>query len=267
MSMIEVKNVSAGYDGKEILHSINLSVNKGESISIIGKNGCGKSTLLRTMCGVLDFTGDVIIDGINIKKYKSKDLAKKVCMLSQTTQVYFNYTVYDTIMMGRYAHQKSSIFGSVTENDRVVVENALKTVDMYDLKDSYINTLSGGQLQRVFLAKVIAQDPEILLLDEPTNHLDIVYQIELIKFLKNWSKEQGKTVIGVIHDLNLAMELSENIVLMDNGQIKCNGSSETVFTSNEFKEVYDVDVVDFMVNSYKKWYNIGNIIKTQNNIK
>ncbi len=261
--MIEVKNVYAGYDNKEVLKGMSFTVDKGESLSIIGQNGCGKSTLLRVMCGVLDFKGEIIIDGISLKKYKSKDLAKKVCMLSQSTQIYFNYKVYDTVMMGRYPHQKGGVFSGNSKEDLEAVEEALKIVDIYDLKDSFIDELSGGQLQRVFLAKVIAQDPEILLLDEPTNHLDLNHQIELVKFLKQWGKDKGKTVIGVIHDLNLAMELSKKTMLISKGEVKAYGGNDEVFSSNAFKEVYNKEVVDFMAKSFKKWELIT---KTQENV-
>ncbi len=258
--MIEVKNVKAGYDNKQVLNGISFTVDKGECLSVVGKNGCGKSTLLRAMCGIIDFEGEVIIDGVDLKKYKSKDLARKVCMLSQSTHIYFNYTVYDTVMMGRYPHQKGGVFGGISKEDRIAVEEALSVVDIYDLKDEFIDELSGGQLQRVFLAKVIAQDPEILLLDEPTNHLDLNYQIELIKFLKVWIKEKGKTVVGVIHDLNLAMELSKKTLLIGSGEVIAYGENLKVFTSNSFKEIYNREVVDFMVNSFKKWELIGKAI-------
>ncbi len=251
--MIEVKNVYAGYDNKQILKDISFTVDKGEILSIIGQNGCGKSTLLRVMCGVLGYKGEVIIDGTSLKKYKSKDLAKKVCLLSQSTQIYFNYRVYDTVMMGRYPHQKGGVFSGNSKEDILAVEEALKVVDIYDLKDSYIDELSGGQLQRVFLAKVIAQDPEILLLDEPTNHLDLNHQIELVNFLKQWGKSKGKTIIGVIHDLNLAMELSGRTLLISKGEVKSIGENDKVFTSNAFKEVYNKEVIEFMSKSYEKW--------------
>ncbi len=262
--MIEVKNVVAGYDKKQVLKGITFEVEKGECLSVVGQNGCGKSTLLKAMCGVLDFSGEIFIDGVNLKNYKSKELAKKVCMLSQSTQIYFNYTVYETVMMGRYPHQKGGVFGGVSKEDRLFVDEALKIVDIYDLKDDYIDELSGGQLQRVFLAKVIAQDPEILLLDEPTNHLDLNHQIELIKFLKRWGKEKGKTVMGVIHDLNLAMELSEKTLLLGDGVVRALGENLEVFTSSAFSEIYKSEVVDFMVRSFKNWEVIGKALEVEN---
>ncbi len=258
--MIKVKDVKSSYDNKQILHDVTFNVEKGECLSIIGQNGSGKSTLLKVLNGLQEFDGEVLIDGKDVKSIKKKELAKKICMLSQMTQIYFNYSVYDTVMMGRYVHQKGGLFGGVTKRDKEEVEKALKIVDLYNLKDEQIDNLSGGQLQRVFLAKIIAQDPEIILLDEPTNHLDLRYQVEFIKFLKQWNKEEGKTIIGVIHDINLAMELSPKTLLIDNGKVKMFGKNDDVLKSKQFLEVYNENVVSFMCNSLKKWENINYIV-------
>ncbi len=251
--MITLKDVCAGYDGIEILHGISFELKKGESLSIIGSNGCGKTTLLRAIAGTLPFSGDIRLQDMDIRKLKRKALAKKVAMLSQTTQIYFNYTVYDTVMMGRYVHETGGIFGSISEVDRRAAEEALKTVGMFELKDREVDTLSGGQLQRVFLAKILAQDPEIILLDEPTNHLDLSYQIELIRFLNTWSKQEGKTVIGVLHDVNLAMLLADKVLLMENGNIKAYGLISDVYASDVLSSAYKMDVAAYMLETLKKW--------------
>ncbi len=255
--MLEIKNIKAGYSNIEILKDISFKVNKGESLTVIGKNGCGKSTLLKVLSGNLDFKGEILIDGVSIKKLKHRQIARKICMLSQSTQLYFNYTVYEIVKMGRYVHSKSRIFNNYTKEDEKIVLEALQIVDLADLKNKPVNTLSGGQVQRVFLAKIIAQDPEVLLLDEPTNNLDLPYQIEFINFLKQWGKEKNKTIIGVIHDINLAMELSENALLMDKGKIKMIGENKKVFTSKEFIDIYKIDTINFMANSLEKWVDIN----------
>ncbi len=259
--MIEVKNIVACYEKKQVLNGISFKIEKGQNLSIVGRNGCGKSTLLKVLSGNLNFKGEVNIDGKSLKNFKGKQLAKKIGLLSQSTQIYFNYTVFDIVMMGRYAHQSSSFFSTITNEDKEVVLSALKTVDIIDLKDRKVDTLSGGQLQRVFLAKVIAQDPEILLLDEPTNNLDLFYQIDFVNFLKKWGKEKNKTIIGVIHDINLAMELSRNSLIMDNGEVKIIGKNEIVFTSEEFLNIYKMDTVNFMIKSLENWKMINKNIK------
>ncbi len=255
--MIEVKNLCAGYDNKQVLNNLDFALLKGECLSVIGKNGCGKSTLLKVLCGVLDYQGEVLIDGVDLKSLNSKELAKKVCLLSQFTYVHFNYSVYDTVMMGRFVHQKGGFFSETSKEDVEKVDLALKVVDLYDLKDITIDKLSGGQLQRVMLAKIIAQDPEIVLLDEPTNHLDLVYQIEFIKFLKAWGKEENKTIIGVLHDINLALDLAPKTMLLDEGNIKAFDVKEKVFSSKEFYDIYKKDVVDFYVKSLERWKELS----------
>ncbi len=259
--MIEIKKIIAGYGKKQILNNISFKVETGQNLSIIGRNGCGKSTLLKVISRNLDFEGDVIIDGINLKDFKNKQLAKKIGMLSQSTQIYFNYSVFDIVMMGRYPHQNSGFFATTTAKDKDIVLNALKVVDIIDLKNRTVDTLSGGQLQRVFLAKIIAQDPEIVLLDEPTNNLDLFYQIDFVNFLKKWGKEKNKTIIGVIHDINLAMELSSSALILDNGVMRIMGENEKVFKSKEFLEIYKKDTISFMANSLEKWKVINNNYK------
>lgn len=254
--MITVKGVTAGYDKTVILKDINFEINDNENLCIIGPNGCGKTTLLRAISGVLPFEGEILLDGISINNIKRKHLAKKIAMVSQITNVYFNYTVYDTVMMGRYVHGSGSIFKTTSKKDREVVEAVLRVVGMLEHKDCEIDALSGGQLQRVFLAKVLAQDPDIILLDEPTNHLDLSYQVELIKFLREWSKQKDKSVIGVLHDINLAMMLSDNLLLMKGGSVKAYGKSEDIISSSVINDAYNMDVAEFMRSSLAKWQNI-----------
>ncbi|MFV0519411.1 MAG: ABC transporter ATP-binding protein [Lachnospirales bacterium] len=251
--MIEAKNLMISYDKKKVIHNINFTIDKGENISIIGKNGCGKSTILKALCGILDFEGEILIDGRSVKKYTHKEMGKKISLLSQISTVYFNYSVYDTVMMGRFVHRQSSFFGSSSKEDNVKVLSALNIVGMAPFKDVGIETLSGGQLQRVMLAKVIAQNPEILLLDEPTNHLDFSYQIEFIEFLKKWGKENNKTIIGVLHDINLALEFAPKIMLIDEGNIIKFDEPEKVIQSQEFLDIYKIEVIDFFKNSLSRW--------------
>lgn len=254
--MIKLNNIRAGYNGTEILHGISFELNNGDNLSIIGPNGCGKTTLLRAIAGTLPYSGDVLLCGTDIKSMKRKELAKRVAMLSQTTPLYFNYTVLETVMMGRYVHESGGLFSGESDADKSAVMSALETVDMLTLKDREVDTLSGGQLQRVFLAKILAQDPEIILLDEPTNHLDLSYQIELIRFLKTWSKRQGKMVIGVLHDINLAMLLTDNVLLMEDGCIKAFGKNKDIYSSDVLTSAYKMDVAGYMLESLGKWENI-----------
>ena len=252
--MLKVDSISVYYNNFKALDNVSFEFKKGENISIIGANGSGKTTFLKCLCNILDFKGNVYLDNKNIKNIKRKELAKKIGMLSQIIPINFDFSVFDTVMMGRFIHQ-DRFFVSNNKEDEEIVINALKTVELLNLKDKNISNISGGQLQRVFLAKIIAQNPDIILLDEPTNHLDFKYQIELITFLKKWSLKENKTIIGVIHDINLAMLLTDNIIIMENGKIKMYDKSENIIKSNILNSIYNIDIKKYMLDTLKKWEN------------
>jgi len=250
--MLKLSNVCAGYGAEDILKNINLELPQGKSLAIIGPNGCGKTTLLRAIAGLLPYRGTIEINGKNITTMRPRALAAKVAMLGQISPVYFAYSVYDTVLMGRYAYS-NSLLGVPTQQDKDFVEKCLATVNLHDVdvRNRNLKTLSGGQLQRVFLARTLAQDPQIVLLDEPTNHLDLKFQIELIDHLKNWAKQENRTIIGVLHDISLAARLSDDVMLMKDGVVAAYGLSRTAL-----KNVYDMDVVMAMQDSLVMWKNL-----------
>lgn len=256
--MLTLKNVSAGYNGYDVISNINLNVSEGENLCILGPNGCGKTTLIKTIAGIIPHKGTIKIDGTNISSMKRTEVAKKMAVMSQISTIYFSYTVYETVLLGRYLHMKNKSFKEPTIRDREYVEKCLKAVDLLSLKNKQINTLSGGQLQRVYLARTLAQEPSIILLDEPTNHLDLKNQAELIEFLRSWSKQKGNSVIGVLHDLNLAMKLADNVLLLDKGNIAAYGKSEEIISSKIINDVYDMNVTGYMIDSLKQWESFEN---------
>ena len=251
--MLTLNNVSAGYNGTEVVKNVFLTVKSNENLSIIGPNGCGKTTLLKAIANILPYSGEININGKAVSKMKRKEISLKIALLSQMTGIYFPYSVHDTVMMGRYLHIKDKFLGLPSEKDRNLVMQCLETVDLLKEKDRAITMLSGGQLQRVFLARTLAQEPEIILLDEPTNHLDLKYQIELVEYLKIWAAEGNRVVIGVMHDINLAMKLSDNIMIMKNGQTKAFGKVNKVITDCLLKDVYEIDVAQYMRQSLQRW--------------
>lgn len=250
--MIKIDNVSVYYNKFKALNNISFNIECGQNLSIIGPNGCGKTTLLKCISNNINFEGNIYINNKNIKSLKRKQLAKKVGMLSQLMSISFNYSIFDTVMMGRYVHQNRFLINN-DKKDIDIVLNSLKIVDLLSIKDKYISNLSGGQLQRVFLARLIAQNPDIILLDEPTNHLDFKYQIELIQFLKKWGEDNNKTIIGVIHDINLAMLLTDNILILQDGNIRCLDKSHNIIKTNILNELYNINIKDYMLESLKKW--------------
>lgn len=250
--MLEVKNVCCGYNGINIVKQVSFNINRGENLCIVGPNGCGKSTLLKAISNLISFNGEIKLDGKNINALKRKELATKIALMTQSSNIQFPYTIFETVALGRYAHL-NSIFSRLSKKDEEVINESLKMVGVLDIKDKLISELSGGQLQRVFLARAFAQDPEVILLDEPTNHLDLRCQIEILDYLKSWAKEKNKIVIAVLHDLNLVQNYGDRVLMLNDGVIKGNGNTKEVLNSNDLEEVYGIDIKTFMVRTLEKW--------------
>ena len=254
--MLVIKGVSAGYNGVDVVQNISFCVNAGESLSIIGPNGCGKTTLLKAIANILPFKGDIELDGKSTRTINHREIAVKIAMLSQMSGIYFSYTVFDTVMMGRYLHIKDRLLGLPSSDDKAHVMHCLETVDLLGEKDTDITKLSGGQLQRVFLARTLAQEPKIILLDEPTNHLDLKYQIQLVEYLRMWAENNSCSVIGVLHDINLALRLSGKMLIMKDGRVQAYGKAGEIVTSSLLERTYEVDVAQYMRESLKIWEDI-----------
>lgn len=250
--MLEVKNVCCGYNGINIVKQVSFNINRGENLCIVGPNGCGKSTLFKAISNLISFNGEIKLDGKNINALKRKELATKIALMTQSSNIQFPYTIFETVALGRYAHL-NSIFSRLSKKDEEVINESLKMVGLLDIKDKLISELSGGQLQRVFLARAFAQDPEVILLDEPTNHLDLRCQIEILDYLKSWAKEKNKIVIAVLHDLNLVQNYGDRVLMLNDGVIKGNGNTKEVLNSNDLEDVYGIDIKTFMVRTLEKW--------------
>ena len=250
--MLELKNLCSGYDGIDIVKDVNVTVNRGENLCIVGPNGCGKSTLLKSIANIIDYRGNIGIDSKEVNSLGRKELARKVGLMSQITQIYFPYTVYETVALGRYAYS-DGVFSKLSSEDRDIVLDSIEKVRLYDYKDKMINELSGGQLQRVFLARTFAQNPDVILLDEPTNHLDLKHQIELLEHLTRWTKENNKIVVGVLHDLNLVQYFADNVLVLNNGKVRAYGKPNEVLNEEVLKDIYGLDIKKFMVDILNKW--------------
>ena len=250
--MLEVKDLFAGYGREDVICNINFKVESGESLCVIGPNGCGKSTLLKSIARVIDYRGAVSMNGEDISAMPRKELAKKIALLNQSASVYFPYTVYETVSMGRYAYSQGFL-KNLSAADKEIIENILIKLDIWDIRERMIDELSGGTLQRVFLARTLAQTPDLILLDEPANHLDLKHQIELLAFLKSWVSENNKTLIGVFHDLNLARQFSDAAIVLNNGTIAASGKIDEVLNSEILSNVYGIDIRAFMRESLERW--------------
>jgi iron complex transport system ATP-binding protein len=250
--MLEIKNLYTGYGGVDVVHDISLKAERGKVLTIVGPNGCGKTTLLKAAARLLPYRGAIILEGKELGSFSRKTLAKKIALMGQSSQIYFPYSVYDTVALGRYPYSEGFL-KSLAKDDEEIIDRILAQLELVEVKDRMITELSGGQLQRVFLARTLAQNPELILLDEPTNHLDLKHQVELLDYLSKWAKENNKAVAAVLHDLNLARRFGDTAALMCGGKLIASGKPETVLNGETLKEIYGIDVKAFMLESLAKW--------------
>lgn len=200
------------------------------------------------MCNFLDYKGSIRIDGIEIKDMSTKNLAKKITILPQKVNLYFDYKVYDFVRFGRYCHKK---WGIIREDNEDFIIDILKKLDIYSLKDNYMSKLSGGECQRVFIARVFVQNSDIILFDEMNNNLDIGSQIYIVKNINDWFKD--KILISVFHDLNLVKNLNSNVMVIKDSRVYRYGGVDEILTGGILKNIYGIDVREFMIDSLKKW--------------
>lgn len=249
--MLEIKNLSAGYGSGDVIHDISFTVKDGERVCIIGPNGCGKSTLLKAICGILQYKGSIRLDGEEAEKISRRKRAEKIAYLPQISATYFDYTVYEAIKMSRYS--KMGFFTHSDAEGEKIVKRCIEKLGLQDIAHKSIAELSGGQLQRVYLARTLAQEPQTIMLDEPTNHLDVKYKLELVEIMKDWANDGKHSVIGVIHDIGLAASLATRAILIKDGYIVYDGLITELIKSNLVDEVYEANVRAFMKESFELW--------------
>ncbi len=232
--MIVVKNVNFSYNSKPVLKDMNFSVGRGEIVFILGPNGSGKTTLLRCIAGILKPEGAVLVEGL--ENPSGRELAKKLAYVPQRSDTAF-LTVFDIVLLGRRPHMR---FGPSKE-DYEIVKEVISMLGLDELASRRVNELSGGELQKVMIARALAQKPKILLLDEPTNNLDVKNQIEIMNLLRKIACDRGISIICTMHDLNLASLYADRILMLKNGKIFADGGVE-VLTPENIRTVYDINV-------------------------
>lgn len=238
---ISVSNLSFSYNENLTLKNLSFEIEKNSFVSILGPNGAGKSTLVNLISKVMPIeAGEIVIEGKNIRDLNHIEIAKKVAVVPQYTSPGFNFSVYEIILMGRYPYL-SRFKGEKQEDYRIVNEvMELTRTDIF--KDRKYNELSGGERQRVVIAQTLVQDSPIIILDEPTSHLDINFQIEFMELFYSLYKKKGKTIIGIFHDINLAIQYSEKIMLLKEGNIYCYGNVKDVINRTNIMSVFKSDV-------------------------
>ena len=235
-NIIEIKNLSFKYNTtKAIFSDLNLTIKKGEITTLLGKNGCGKSTLIKLLLN------NIFIQNKELKSYSLKELATKLSIVYQNNITPQEITVFDMVSFARLPYQ-NIFFYKQTKEDIEKINFALKETDLIDYKNTIVSELSGGQLQRVYIAMCLAQDTEIIILDEPTTFLDIKYQKSIMKLVKRLNQELHLTIIMVLHDINQAITYSDNIVALLDGEIIKNDKAHTLLDEELLNKIYDTAI-------------------------
>ena len=243
--MLTAERVTVRYGGRAVVEDVSFSLEAGQWLMLAGPNGAGKSTLIRAIAQGVPYTGRVELMGQDVRALRPAQLARQVGVLAQQHAVSYAYTVEEIVRLGRYAHARGFLAGRDREGD-ARVEEALSMTGMAALRGKSVLTLSGGELQRAFLAQVFAQNPRVLLLDEPANHLDLGYQKHIFSLIGQWLQQPGRAVLSVVHDLSLALRYGTHAVLMDGGRCVAQGTTREALTPESLARVYGMDVAGYM---------------------
>jgi iron complex transport system ATP-binding protein len=239
--MIEVHSISFRYHEDWVLQDVSFRVEKGEFVGVIGPNGSGKSTLLKILHRLLvPQHGDILFELVPMKKMDRVDIAKRIAVVPQETHLLFPFTVLETVLMGRSPYLGNSIFES--QKDLEVVRKAMEWTKIVPFSERPIDELSGGERKRAFIARALAQEPEVILLDEPTANLDIHHQIDFLDLILTLNRERGLTIVMASHDMNMASEFCDRLILLQSGRIYKTGFPEEVITRENIESVYGCEV-------------------------
>ena len=238
---LSIKQVFFSYGNGLVLHDIDLSVEPGEMVGLLGPNGSGKTTLIKLASGILKpGQGEIWLDGSNLNQIKRKAVARSIAVMPQQFHIPFAFRVGEVVMLGRIPFIRT--LTGETEADREAVGYALELAGISELEQRRFDELSGGERQKVILAMVLAQQPELLLLDEPTVHLDITHQVEILELVRGLNRRQGLTVVAAMHDLNLASLYFDRLVLLKEGKVLADGTPAEVITEDMLRKVFAAPV-------------------------
>lgn len=250
--MIEVADLAVRVKDQLLISEVSFHMQVGQWLMICGPNGSGKTSLVKALTGEYPAQGKIILQGQPLQSYSSKEKAKRIGFLDQQHPLHFDHSLEDLVALGRYAYRRSP-FSGLTNQDHDQIERAIDQVGLSHLASRSLTHLSGGELQRAFLAQVFAQDPQLLVLDEPGNHLDLVYEKELFGYLDQWLSKPGRALISVVHDLSIAKQYADQVLLMHQGLVKAFGPPQEVLTSHWLDPTYQMDVVTYLQGKYQSW--------------
>jgi len=238
---IKVSGLSFDYPGKPVLKGINLTLSEGSFTAVLGPNGCGKTTLLKNISGYLKPRwGKIRVLNKSVSGLSARERARMIGYIPHNTAAGFDFTCHEVVSMGRLPYLGR--FQWETGTDRKAIQESMELTGTWDLRNRLINNVSGGEMQRVLIARALAQQPKVLLMDEPVSHLDIKFQMDIINLVGRLCDEVGITAVAVLHDINLASRYCSRIVLMKEGRIISTGSAADVITEKNLKKVFDVEI-------------------------
>ena len=250
--MLEIKDVCVRYSSFLALDRVSFTLEPGQWLMLVGPNGAGKSTIVEAIAQGVKYTGDIRFMGDDVARMSAQERARAIGVLSQKNQINYAYTVEEVVCLGRYAHRKGFLSRSGKE-DGELIEKALAVTGLDAFKRTSALQLSGGELQRVFLAQVFAQNPRVLILDEPANHLDLIYQKHIFSLIGEWLKGNDRAVISVVHDLSLAKKYGTCAVLLNKGKVAAQGAVNDCLSRKKLEEVYGMDVYGWMRDMLLQW--------------
>ena len=250
--MLTVSDLSVNRGGRDILCGVDFTLLEGQWLMVVGPNGAGKTTLVNAIAQGLAHTGAVLFEGRELSEENPRKRARKVGVLLQSNPVGFSFTVEEVVRLGRYAYGHK-IFNTLSAEDEEKIEQALHACGLQEKRGQSVLTLSGGELQRTFLAQLFAQDPQVLLLDEPSSHLDLVYQKQLFELIGSWLKQPKRAVLSVVHDLSLARAYGTDALMLSEGRCVASGAVEQVLAAGNLNEVYSMDVFAWMQKMLAQW--------------
>ncbi len=250
--MLKAEHLTVRYGDHTVVDDLSFSLQEGQWLMLVGPNGAGKSSLIEAIAQGVPYAGSIQLHGRDIRRFRPQQLAQQLGVLSQRNAVGYAYTVDEVVKLGRYAYT-SGIFSHHDKDGQSQVEQALQLTGLTELRHASVLTLSGGELQRVFLAQVFAQDPRLLILDEPANHLDLVYQKHIFSLIAEWLRQPGRAVLSVVHDLSLAKRYGTHAVLLNQGRCAAQGEISAVLTPDNLHRVYGLDVYAWMNEMLSQW--------------
>lgn len=237
--MIELRDVTYGYTDREVLHGVNARFESGGMYAVMGANGCGKTTLLRLVAGMLaPCQGEVMVDGRDVGHYGARELATRMAYVCQLPQTDFEFSAFETVLMGRNPYQHR--LQNESEEDWAIVESCMRQTNTWHLRFAKPGQMSGGELQRVMLARALAQQTPILLLDEPLSNLDIAHRFEILDLLCSINRSERKTILLVIHDLNMALRYCPQLVLLHGGGVLYQGATREGLMPQNIRTVFGI---------------------------